>query len=452
MGPIMNLTDRKAHNIKPGDKPIADGTVPGLRLYSGKLKGRGKWLMRFVSPETNKRRDMGFGVYPEVSIIEARTAALAARELIRNGVDPIDARQADTQARHRDAQALTFEKAARRYHADHKAGWRNPKHAAQWLTTLETYVFPHIGKRKVDDLKARDFADTLRGIWLEKPETASRVKQRCSTVMDWCAAQELIGGNPVGVVTKLLPKQASGRERVVHQPAMPWREVPAFVEDVLRVGRPSLSKTMLEFLILTAARSGEVRAMAWDEVDLDGGVWTVPAERMKAGKAHRVPLSGRAIEILEAQKEAAAHATLVFPSPTGVATSDMILTKFLRDKKVESSEPGRTATAHGLPQVIDKTNVSRSQIFRMMKAGKFPQSYNLSDTGCVVAWNETEIDDWLYGSYRTWAASHGHQPLAQSRFTRKLVERGHRLDAGRRNVTGMELNDDGKRAAGLPTV
>ena len=344
----MNLKDVKARNIKPGDRPIADGTVSGLRLHPGKDKGHGKWLLRFVSPETNKRRDMGFGVYPEVSITEARKAAASARDLIRDGVDPIDARKTNAQARQRDAQALTFEKAAREVHEDLKPGWQNSKHAAQWITTLETYVFPHIGNRKVENLKARDFAEALRPIWLKKPETASRVKQRCSAVMDWCAAQELVGANPVGVVTRLLPKQASSRERVVHQPAMPWQMIPDFIENVLGAGKPSLSKTMLEFLILTAARSGEVRAMTWDEVDLDAAVWTVPAARMKAKNAHRVPLSDRAVEILKAQKDAAAHSTLVFPSPSGRVPSDMILPKFLRDKEVESSEPGRTATAHGM--------------------------------------------------------------------------------------------------------
>jgi integrase len=290
---------------------------------------------------------MGFGTYPEVGITGARKTAVVARDLIRDGIDPIEARQADTQARHRDAQALTFEKAARKVHEDLKPGWQNPKHAAQWLTTLETYVFPRIGKRKVESLKASDFADVLRTIWIDKPETASRVKQRCSTVMDWCAAQELIGANPVGVVAKLLPKQPGKRERVKHQPAMPWRMIPDFFENVLELGKPSLSKTMLEFLILTAARSGEVRFMTWDEVDLGDCVWTVSAERMKAKTAHRVPLPDRAVEILKAQKKAAAHKTLVFPSPSGRVPSDMILTKFLRDKEVESSEAGRTATAHG---------------------------------------------------------------------------------------------------------
>ena len=355
------LSIMKAKNLKPGDIPVADGTVPGLWLHPGKKKGHGKWLLRYKSPtelqgEKRKnldkppelaRRDMGLGTYQDVSIIEARKSAEAARELIRNGIDPINARKADKKARTSDAQALTFEKAARQFHGDNKPGWKNSKHAAQWITTLETYMFPHIGNRKVGDLKARDFADALRTIWLEKPETASRVKQRCSSVMDWCAAQELVGANPVGVVAKLLPKQPKIRDRVVHHPAMPWQDVPVFIDEVLRAGNPSLSKTMLEFLILTAARSGEVRAMTWNEVDLVDCVWTVPSERMKANAAHRVPLSGRAIEMLEVQKDLAKHPDIVFPSASGNVPSDMILTKFLRDHNVESSDKGRTATAHG---------------------------------------------------------------------------------------------------------
>jgi integrase len=349
---MVILTKFKAHNIKPGDNPIADGTVSGLRLHPGKVKGRGKWLLRFVSPQTNKRREMGFGAYDEVSITEARKSATAARVLIREGTDPIEARKADKSALRTEAQAFTFEKAARKVHEDLKPGWQNPRHAANWIKSLEMYVFPRIGERKVHDLKASDFADTLRHIWISKADTASRVKQRCNAVMDWCVAQELIGANPVGVVAKLLPKQAGSRERVVHQPAIPWRDMPGFIDEVLRIGKSNLSKTMLEFLILTAARSGEVRAMTWDEVDLDDAVWTVPAERMKAKSAHRVPLSGRAVEILQAQKNKIEHPSLVFPSIRGKVLSDMILTKFLRDHNVNSSEPGRTATAHGMRSSI----------------------------------------------------------------------------------------------------
>lgn len=358
---MKNLSNLTAKNIKPNGLPIADGTVRGLRLHPGKKKGHGKWLLRYKSPtefikDKDKntkqpprlaRREMGFGAYPEVSIGEARKSAAAALALLRESKDPIDARKAEKTACHADAQALTFEKAAREVHTDLNPGWENPKHAANWISSLEMYAFPRIGIHKVKELKASDFADMLRPIWIDKADTASRVKQRCNAVMDWCVAQELIAANPVGVVTKLLPKQANSRERVVHQPAVPWREVPGLVETGLRTGKTSLSKVMLEFLILTAARSGEVRAMTWGEVDLDAAVWTVPAGRMKAKVVHRVPLSIRAVEILQTQKDKTDHLPLVFPSIRGKVPSDMILTKFLRDHNIESSEPGRTATAHG---------------------------------------------------------------------------------------------------------
>jgi integrase len=342
---MSNLTDLKAKNIKPGDKNIPDGTVVGLRLIPGKVKGHGKWSLLFTSPETHKRRDMGLGTYPSVSITEVRKAASAARELIRNRVDPIKARNADKAARKVDAQNLTFEQATYNVHKSLKPGWANARHRAEWLNSLKRFVFPILGKREVKGLKARDFADALSIIWIDKPDTASRVKLRCSVVMDWCVAQEMCDSNPVGVVGKLLPKQPSKRDRVVHQPSMAWTEVPAFIDEVLHNGQTSLSKLMLEFLILTASRSGELRRMTWGEVDLTKSIWTIPANRMKTKVQHRVPLSVRAVEILIAQK--AEHPTLVFPSVGGKVTSDMTLTKFLRDHGITSSEPGRIATAHG---------------------------------------------------------------------------------------------------------
>jgi integrase len=342
---MFKLTDLKAKNIKPGDRNIPDGTVVGLRLEASIAKGRGKWILRYVSPETNKRRDMGLGVYPAVSITDARKAAIEARELIRHGQDPIKARNADKAARKVDARNLTFEQATYNVHKSLKLGWANAKHRAEWLNSLKRFVFPILGRQAVKELKARDFANALCTIWIDKPDTASRIKQRCSVVMDWCVAQEMCDSNPVGVVGKLLPKQQSKRDRVVHQPSMAWSEIPAFVDEVIHNGQTSLSKLMLEFLILTAARSGEVRGMTWDEVDLTKSIWTIPANRMKTKVQHRVPLSVRAVEILIAQK--AEHPTLVFPSVGGKVPSDMILTKFLRDHSITSSEPGRIATAHG---------------------------------------------------------------------------------------------------------
>lgn len=263
------------------------------------------------------------------------------------GVDPIDARERAKEVNKAKKAALTFEQAATQVHEEQKTAWRNEKHQAQWINTLKEYVFPAIGSKPVAELKPGDFADALRPIWLDKAETASRVRQRCQAVMKWCWAHGHVTGNPVDVVDHLLPKQQGKRVRVQHHPAMPWRDVPAFVEAALRGGRPNSSRPLLEFVILTAARSGEARFMTWDEVDLQEKVWTVPASRMKAKVVHRVPLSDRAVTILAQQRMTYPDADLVFPAPRGRVFSDMALTKFLRDHNAVSSEKGRAATAHG---------------------------------------------------------------------------------------------------------
>lgn len=344
---MAHLNDLKARKLTPGDRPLAHGSTPGLRLEPGAAAGHGKWILRFVSPVTGKRRDMGLGRYPEVGIAAARINGNAAREIIAAGKDPIDQRGADRAVLRAAVEAMTFEKAARQVHAEQKPGWRNAKHADQWINTLRDYAFEKIGARKVAELKPADFADVLRPLWLSKPETAGRVKQRCQAVMKWCWAHDLVTGNPVDVVNHLLPQQPGKRERVQHHPAMPWATVPLYVSNVVRIGPTNVSRSLLEFIILTAARSGEARAMKWDEVDLASRVWTVPAERMKARVVHRVPLSTRVVEILEAQRELHPDADLVFPARRGGVLSDMVLTKLLRDHRAASSDKQRTATAHG---------------------------------------------------------------------------------------------------------
>lgn len=341
------ITDAKARNLKPGEKPIGDGAVRGLRLEPGKAKGQAKWILRFVSPSSRKRRDMGLGAYPETGIAEARKRGTAARELLAMEIDPIEARDADREAAKSAAEAMTFETAARAIHAELSAGWANGKHVSQWLNTLTVYAFPQIGGRKVGELAPADFAEVLRPIWLKKPETASRIKQRCHVVMKWCWAHDMVAGNPVDVVDYLLPKQPAKRERVRHQPAMEWRDLPAFFEGSVRSETHNVTRALLEFVVLTAARSGEARGMTWSEVDLEAKIWTVPAKRMKAKVAHRVPLSKRVVEILRIQKGRAAHAELVFPSPRGKVLTDMALTAFLRRHGAKSNDVGRTATAHG---------------------------------------------------------------------------------------------------------
>lgn len=337
------LTDKQARALKPTDKPVFDGKITGLFLSPTKTGC--KWTLRFTSPTTGKRRDAGLGTYPETSIAEAREKALTMRRLIDNGNDPIDARNSEREAKAVAAAALTFEKAARQVHDELKPSWKNAKHAAQWISTLETYAFPKIGHRKLDSISPADCADVLRPIWLTKAETASRTKQRIHAVMQWAWAHGHITSNPVSVIDHILPKQSVKPE---HQPAMPWRHVPAFVAAHLaKLERGDTARAALLLLILTATRSGEVRGATWNEFDLKAHTWIIPAVRMKAGEQHRVPLSDAAVALLTSIQQFQLHETLVFPSPREKVLSDMTLTALLRRIKAESDTPGRVATAHG---------------------------------------------------------------------------------------------------------
>lgn len=342
---MAKLTDTAAKKMKAGGKPLGDGTVTGLRLIPGMKAGHGKWQLRFSSPETGKRRDMGLGQYPEVPIANARELAQQARALIAAGQDPIEVRERSRQAPS-PAETPTFQDAATQVWEDLKPGWKNPKHAQQWINTLRDYAFPLIGNRAVDKLTPGDFGEVLRSIWLEKPETARRVRQRCHAVLQWCWAHGHISANPVDAATALLPSQATSAPKREHHPAMPWRAVPAFVSEHLSLGG-NVSQDILLFTILTACRSGESRLMTWAELNLDERVWRIDGSRMKTGVTHRVPLSSQAVAILVKRRETDNHSKLVFPAPRGGALSDMALTKFLRDHRAPSDTAGRVATAHG---------------------------------------------------------------------------------------------------------
>jgi integrase len=345
---MVILTDRAARNLLPTDRPIADGAVTGLYLHPSPQRGHGKWKLRYVSPETQKRRDMGLGTYPAVGIATAREAAQEARKAIVRGVDPL-AERGRVEAAHASAAAVkryTFEVAAVEVFETLKPSWANPKHAAQWITTMKSYVFPVIGSIPVDALQPKDFAKVLQPIWLEKAETAGRVKQRCHAVMKWCWGRELVTRNVVDMVTTLLPKQPSKAVTVEHQPAVPWRDVPSFVSGVLHKDK-DVTRDIIEFVVLTAVRSGEARHMVWEEVDLDKGVWTLPAKRTKTRQLHRVPLSSAALAVLKRREGLAKHPTLVFPAPRGKELTDMAMTSLMRKNNVQSSTPGRVATIHG---------------------------------------------------------------------------------------------------------
>lgn len=341
---MAQLSDIKARNIKTGDKPLPHGSVTGLTLHPSTTKGHGKWVLRYVSPTTKKRRNAGLGTYPEISISEATKIGLDFREKIVHGIDPLEEKiKADSIKKE-----PLFSDAALILHNELLPSWRNKKHAQQWINTLSTYALPHIGNKKLADIEPSDIANVLRPIWLEKPETASRVKQRIHAVIAWGWANGYCQSNPVDVVTHLLPPQPSKVIRTEHQPAMDWRHIPQFISCHLHQNsKYEVAPKALEFLILTASRSGEVIGMTWDEIDLVNNIWTIPAQRMKAKILHRVPLSARAIEILGIRKEVS-DVGLVFASPrTGKELSDMTLTSYLRKHKIQSTTANRIATAHG---------------------------------------------------------------------------------------------------------
>ncbi len=348
---MATLTDTKARSIKPEDKPIAHGGVTGLALHPAPTKGRGKWVLRFVSPVTGKRRNAGLGTYPEVSIAEATRQGQQMQDQVSRGLDPLEERAKVSNA----PKKPTFKVAAETLHRELLPGWKNAKHGQQWINTLNTYAFKTLGNLALDQIQPSHIADVLRPIWIEKAETASRLKQRIHAVMAWGWAHGHSQANPVDVVDHLLAQQPGKSVRTQHQPAMPWRDIPDFYKSNLTLDADrSVTKAILAFVILTACRSGEARGVTWGEVNLEEGIWTIPATRMKAKLSHRVPLSSQAKAILahqhafESQFKSLSADDLVFPSPRkGIELSDMVLTSYLRRMEAKSDVPGRVATAHG---------------------------------------------------------------------------------------------------------
>ena len=287
------------------------------------------WVQRIVV--RGKRCELGLGSADLVSLAAARDAALGNRKLARAGGDPLKAK--------REAAAiLSFEEAARKVHELHKPTWRNEKHAQDFITSLETYAFPKLGRLKSTDVTTADVLAVLMPIWTDKAETARRVRQRIGTVMKWTVAQGWRQDNPAENITQALPKVAKQPE---HRKALPYAEVAGCIETVQASGAGRATKLAIEFLILTAARSGEVREARWDEIDLSAKVWEVPAERMKMKRPHRVPLSPRALAILAEAKALGDGSGLVFPgTKPGRPLSDMTLSKLVK-------ELGFNADVHG---------------------------------------------------------------------------------------------------------
>jgi integrase len=317
------------------------GGVPGLALQITPTGAR-SWVLRAMVG--GKRRDMGLGGYPGVTLARAREKAGEAKDKIRKGVDPIAEQQAAEKAlRAAVAAALTFDQAAEKYIAAQEAGWSNAKHTQQWRNTLKQHASPVIGHLTVRDVGLPHVLQVLEPLWTTKTETATRLRGRIESVLDWATTRGYRDGlNPArwrGHLDNLLPKPGKV-SKVEHHAALPVGEIGAFMERLRK--SEGMGALALEFAILTAARSGEVRGATFAEIDRDARVWVIPADRMKAGREHRVPLTDAALAVID-KATALPHVNdsqFVFAAPRGGQLSDMTLTAVLRRMAVD-------ATAHG---------------------------------------------------------------------------------------------------------
>jgi integrase len=312
-----------ALKVKALKEPGRHSDGNGLVLYV-KESGAKTWVLRIQVD--GKRRDFGLGSLAAVTLAEAREKADELRRKYRSGLDPVAVKRA---TKVEIPAVPTFRAAAEEAHGEHKGGWKNAKHKAQWLSSLEAYAYPFIGDQAVDKIEGPVIRDLLAKIWLSKPETARRVRQRIGTVLDWAYAKGYrLSEAPMRSITKGLPRQP---KKDNHHAALPYEQAPAMMAKLAETN--SIGRLALRFLILTAARSGEVRGACWREIDLDQQLWTIPGERMKAGKTHIVPLPPAAIEILNYLKTAyvASPDQPLFPGKANKPLSDMTMTKVLRD-------------------------------------------------------------------------------------------------------------------------
>ena len=304
----------------------------GLYLQVTK-NGTKSWLFRYKSPLTAKQREMGLGPLSLVSLAAARELTIECRRQLLNGLDPLEERKQVKRAQQlANAKSITFQEAAEKCIESKKPEWKNAKHAQQWSNTLTTYAYPIFGDIAVADVDTNLVLKAIEPIWISKAETASRVRQRIETVLDWARARGYAEGeNPArlrGHLDNILARTAKVK-RVKHHPAVPYKQISEFMEQLRE--RTGSSALALEFMMLTAARTGEIRGAKWKEVDLNTNVWTVPAERMKAGREHRIPLSERAVAILMSIQSNRNPEEFVFPGwKAGTGLSDGALLALMK--------------------------------------------------------------------------------------------------------------------------
>ena len=303
----------------------------GLHLYISKAE-RKSWVLRITID--GRRRDIGLGAFPPVGLAQAREKAGDIRAAVAEGRDPLAEKRAPAMP--------TFREAARAVHEANTPRWRNARHGAGWMQSLERHAMPILGNTPLERIKRGDVLGVLTPIWTTRPETARRVRQRMRTVFRWAMAHGFMETNPAGeAIDGALPPMPKVK---AHFRALPYQEVWAALEAVEASQASVAAKLCFRFLALAAARSGEARGATWDEIDLQDQVWRIPAQRMKAGMEHRVPLSKQALDVLGEASALRDESDLVFPSPLkeGTAMSDMTLTKLLRSVGL-----AERATVHG---------------------------------------------------------------------------------------------------------
>jgi len=335
--------------------------------------GAQRWIWRGVIH--GKRSDLGLGSTTLVSLATAREKALSCRRLARDGGNPKAERIRATR------QIPTFKEAAERWHTEHGKAFKNAKHAAQWLSSLERDVFPTIGQQRVDTIASGDVLKVLTAVWIEKPETARRLKQRMKLVFDWAKASGFRStDNPTDGVTKVLPRHKNGDS---HHAALPYPKVPTFLTTLRSCNASETVREAFEVLILTATRTNEVLGAQWSEIDHGAAVWTIPGSRMKSGRAHRIPLSDRVLELFARARERSGDSLYVFPGQK-IRTKPLSNMSFLMTlRRLKYTD----ITAHGFRSsfrdwAAERTNVPRDvceTALAHVKKDKAEAAYNRTD-------------------------------------------------------------------------
>jgi integrase len=411
MAKIDLLSAAKVRTLKiPGDYLDGRGLYLQVRSESSK-----SWLLKYSLEK--RAREMGLGPAADIPLATARGIRDRHRALLKQGIDPLEHKLAAKAGNALErAKAITFKDACTRYIASNRAGWKNIKHAAQWEATLKAYAYPVIGALPVQAIDTALVMAVLDPIWSTKPETASRVRGRIESVIGAAKARgEFKGENPAtwkGHLDKLLPKTSKVR-KVENHAALPYADLPAFIIDLRQ--REGIAAAAMEFLILTAARTGEVLGATWDEFDLRKSVWTIRGERMKNGKEHQVPLSAPAVAVLERMSKLTNGEHVFFGQSSGRSLSNMALLVLLRRMK-------RTdITSHGFRSTFRDWAAERGYQDPVAEAAL---AHSVPDA-VIAAYKRTTFFELRKEMMNAWAAFAASDPAKAADNVVRLEQREH---------------------------